>query len=184
MRFVSQHSRFIKTAIKPETIIVQTSRGPTENQTGGVICEWKGGGLTNHEIEEALARFDMRGLAHGRTRQARLSVYDTDVEAAEQGWDSATKREVEEFLVANQDVAYFLCEPVKLAAPWPGYDKIIVTGRRQIEHVVTQIREMVEKGGYDPAAVVEYERQTLARPEVVEALEALSVEPEEELVVA
>ena len=87
-----------------------------------------------------------------------------------------TSDKVEERLLAHQRLDdHILAEKPKVAAPWPSYDS---------EKPAT-IAQKVKDLGFDPEAVISYERENKARSSVIEALEALSADgAEEELVVA
>lgn len=74
-----------------------------------------------------------------------------------------------------------------VAAPWPAYPKLVAGRGRgtSSEFIVEKIVEKVREDEYDPAEVIAFERQNLARPDVIAALEALvEAEPVEPVVAA
>lgn len=114
----------------------------------------------------------------GVTVQQWLSYYDVKQDQLRNGW---TDEEVEEIVRRVDEVAHaaIRCEPPRLKAPWPAYDKLVAQGQRTIDKVAAKIAEKVQEDGYSPHEVVAYERQNLNREQVIAALEAL-LEPVEE----
>lgn len=144
------------------------------------LCEFRPGDLTDWEIDLALDTFKFRGVPEyegGKgipPRQLvlmRVSSFDTAT------IDNPDLRKVvEEKLLATQGIDnHLLAERPKVAAPWPAYDKVHPS----------KIAAKVAEDGYDPKAVIAYERDNKNRQSVIEALEALVTEaPAEELVEA
>jgi hypothetical protein len=112
-----------------------------------------------------------------------LCWYDSRYDQRMRGWTDEERLLIEERLAARPGIR--VVEPVKLAAPWPAYDKLVVHGQRKIEHVVAKIVETVQELEIDPGLVIAYEKQELNRPEVVAAVAAIGApEPDEEELVA
>ena len=162
--------------------------GGTVKPQKGIVCKFQhaGRGLSPWEIDEALDRFDIRGVAVGEDPASRLSFYDTEIWQIHQGWDDQTRKKVEDRLLSGNGFGtdYFLSERPRAQAPWPGYDKLGAQGRRTVEMVAEKIAQMTTDTGVDPEAVLQYERENLNREPVVKAVEALLQVPEPEPLIA
>lgn len=178
-KYVSKYSRFKKTVRKGEQMLVSSATGPTMQVTREpIIALFQQSIVSAKERADAIAHFGFLGVADGEDDPGRrVSAYDTDEAARSGAWDAETKLEVERTLDAGVGHDYYKLEDVRLPAPWPRYDEIVVYGRRTAELCAEKISDTVKMLGLDPAAVAAYERENLNRPEVLEALEA---EPAEE----
>jgi hypothetical protein len=97
-------------------------------------------------------------------RGALVCWYDSLEDQQERGWTDEEREDIEARLHEHPEVVEVHppgAEP--LSPPWPAFD------RQDAEHIA----QKVEEDGYDAGEVLAYERANLARPEVVEALEAL-----------
>src|SRR5262245_22678299 len=135
------------------------------------------GGAFLYENEEAAAlrHFEFRGNTQDIGEAIptnvidRISVFDTDEAALEEGWDADTKKIVEDRLqqYAVEDPQSFLIvisQPI--GPPWPTYDEYEGT----MPDLVTKLVE----DGHDLERVLDYERLFgLQRPEFIEALEEI-----------
>ncbi len=144
--------------------------------------------VTDRDVEFAERVFERGGMVYGRTTEidevtmspliSRLSVFDTDEEAAREGWEGQTltddrgvehdkkeyiERVLSERAVNHQDFRQIEEEPVPM--PWPNY--------LQFEGSLEQLLQKVVDDGYEIGAVLAYERQQGKRPAVIEALERL-----------
>ena len=101
----------------------------------------------------------------------RLSVYDTDFNADQLGWNPELKKRVEDSLLSRQGIDFILAEAPVVPPPWPNYDRLVTGHGRSIEIVARKIVERVEEDGYDVDLVIAYERANANRDEVIVALE-------------
>lgn len=107
-----------------------------------------------------------------------LGWFDTDMAAADVGWPADRKHEYEQKMLRQSGPTSFVpVTPPKPTPPWPTYDALVARGRRSAANVAERIVETIAATGVHPDAVLAYERETLNRPEVVEALEALLATP-------
>lgn len=109
---------------------------------------------------------------------ARVGMLDTDEEAKRQNWTEDEKAFVENALVnaSSNGTEYIICTAPKTAKPWSTYDEFVD------EDAVAKILYTVDLTGADPKAVLRYERENLARADVVEALEIFVEKSEEDVV--
>jgi hypothetical protein len=133
----------------------------------------QGGFLYEAEKEAAERHFSFPGRTQHEDQATpsdvayRLSVYDTEEEAAKNGWDAATKELVEDTfrrkaLTAPESV--MVVEVTPIPAPFPAYD----TYAGDPADLVLKLAE----DGHDLATVLHYERTFgLKRPEIIAALE-------------
>ena len=105
-----------------------------------------------------------------------LSYFDSEAAQHQWNWTDDERRAIEQHLLTCQGVV--LVERPRVAAPWPAYDKLVVQGRRTIDLIVEKIREKVVEDGYDPGAIIAYERENLNRAAVIHAMEALREQPD------
>jgi hypothetical protein len=201
-RYISKYGGYKKTVLKSQRTLVSTPLGPEDREIRtAVIAEFKKGGVTAWEKEQALQHFrmvqpiestdpdhasysitrDAAGMYEGEDLTTRFSYYDTDEQAFFNKWSPEKKVEIEKNLNDQQNSDYFRCDKPKRPAPWPAYDKLVKQGQRTIALVAEKIAAKVTEDGYDPENVIAYETENLNRPEVVDALKKLLVEkvPEE-----
>lgn len=145
----------------------------------------EGAFLYENEEAAALKHFNF----HGNTQDigeaiptdplARLSVFDTDEAAKEEGWDEDTQAEVEAKLreyAAQDPLSFLIVDTTPIPAPFPTYDAY--EGDTQ-----ALIVKLIEDG-HDVEQVLYYERVFGGkRPAVIEALEE-AVEVKQEMVVS
>lgn len=159
----------------------------------GIVADFQhaGRGLSPWEIEEGMARFDIRGTGVGENPAQRLSFFDTEIAAMQKGWDTETREKVEAALMAGMSYGtdYFLSEAPVAAVPYTKY--LLhrkVHGQRKVEHVVADIVAAVETVGIDPAVVVAYESDGRNADQysaaIIAAVQAIGVEPEPEPLIA
>lgn len=169
MRFISKSQRYKRTVRQPEITLIQGPRGPEEKVTrDAIMAVFEQGGATAYERELAKQRFTFLGQYEGEDPMRRLSIYDTDMEASQHGWDATTKTEVEASLLEGQNEYYFLIEDVLLAAPWPSYDN----------QTPKQIIETLAVTGADPESVIAYERENKNRSTLIAQIETSREETE------
>ena len=187
LRFISKYAKYKMPGVHEK--VERMADGSMRQKAPGYMVEFRQGDLTNYERDFARKVFVWKGLptALGGSKELdplddlhRVSSFDTS-------WVPEEFRErVEANLLANTALGqdYVLVEQPVLVAPWPSYDKLTAQGRRTVEMVAEKIAAQVTENGYDVGQVLAYERQTLNRPEVVAALEALSVAPTDDELVA
>jgi len=174
-RYLSQASGFKKTGRHAVNELLTGPNGDYRQlKTPSIICAFQQGGVTEWENKIASQRFGFRGVAEGEDPLRRISVYDTDEEANRRGWSAETKVDVERMLDSGQSADYFRVELPKAPAPWPSYDQTDAL----------RIASMAEAIGVDPQAVLVYERENLAREEVLEQVASLLVSEPDEVIVS
>lgn len=140
--------------------------------THGPVPEWAG--------TIAKERLDFRGMPSDMVPEQFMSSFDSDVSAQLEGWTKEEKEALEHFLLTKADqTQYILVEQPKAGIPWRTYDKIVVHGRRSIEHVAAEIADITEKTGVDPDVVIAYEQENLNRAEVIDAVARITETIEE-----
>lgn len=175
MRFVSKSQEFNREVRKPVYGLIQGPGGPEKHViVDSIMAQFSQGGLTNAEWEQVRERFSFGGLAEGENPRRRVSIYDTDVEAAINDWDVDTKSQVEQNLLEGQSEWYFLLEEIKADKPWPSYDA----------QTPKQILETVAVTGANIEAVIAYERENKNRVTLVTELKSLIATEEPEPLVA
>lgn len=137
-----------------------------------VFAEFSKGGVPEWAVREAEKRFKMNGKPYELTTAQYLSHYDSIVDQQVRGWTDEERKLIEAKLRADGQVVEI--EFPKAKAPWPAYSKLVVHGRRTLDHVVEQIVTKVKEMEFDPDEVIRYERENLNRPEVIDALEKLT----------
>ena len=153
-------------------------------------ARFRQGGVPEWAIQVGLEKLQFYGLPEGLLPQQQMSIFDSQQDQQTWGWTDEERVDLENFMLARMGIEtndYMLAEKTPPTPPWPSYPKLKVTARRTIGQVVAKIVETVLDGGYDPVAVAQYERITLERPEVIEALEEMQPaeqeEPEEEAII-
>ena len=148
-----------------------------------VFAQFERGGAPEWAIPIAEKKFKMAGkpshFENGAPYPSSLFLwtYDSDIDQKQRGWTDEERADIEAKLRSEVKVVEIT---QALAAPWPKYDGIIVTGRRTIDHVVQQIVAGIETTGVAPADVLLYERAKLNRPEVIAAVQAIGAPTEDE----
>lgn len=158
-RYISRAGAFKKGVVKSIVRNVTDKYGAVSQVEEGkpIIAIFKRGGATPREAQIALERFTIKGLADGENPVRRLSIYDTDEEAREQGWDDELKAQVEEALNKGQNQDYFRIEADKAPKPWPSYDETP-------EESIVDIANVV---GVSLEDVLVYEKENQNRESVV-----------------
>lgn len=184
LTFLSKSAKYQIGAIKEKTLPL--ADGTRQLLEPGYIVQFRRmRALQPWEEDLARATFQFRGT---NTTEDEVTLIDPvlqRVSVFETGWVPEEIRDrVEKILLEHPQRGhdFVLAERPKLTPPWPRYDDLTAQGRRTVEMVAEKIVEKVRDDGYDPVQVAEYERQTLNRPEVLEALERLA-NPEAEPVV-
>lgn len=179
MRFLSSVASFGMQVRRERTMTL--ADGQMQVLQEGVYIKFRQGDVTAHEVEEAKQRLPLRGFKQEQDEVtevspiSRLSSFDTDLEAIEQGWDAETKALVESELMkrANETSFVIYVEPTPVDAPWPKYDEFVGTTEELLEKLATD--------GISLSDTIRYERQHANRPALIEALEqALAVQEAED----
>lgn len=185
MLFVSRATHF-SVGIR-STVDLQTHNNTGVPVRQGLIVDFRPGGIPEWAKQQAAEVFGHQpGLAHDEDPTWRYSMLDTNAEAFIRGWDDATRAEVEDKLLRNPNNGndYVLVDKPRLKPPWPNYDQLVPRGKRTMENVAQQIASKVHADGYDRDYVIAYESENQNRREVIVALQAEVVEPEEDLIEA
>lgn len=171
MRFASKSPGFNRTVQQPLFDRVRGDSGETEMvcTRPWIMAQFVQMGITAFEKAQVAARLKFAGLGDGEDPMRRVSMYDTETAADTEAWDAETRARVEKSLLEGQSSWYFLLEEERQPKPWPRYDEI---------RSAQKIAETVLAQGYDPEAVIAYEREHKNREAVITALEEVSVEPE------
>ena len=175
MRFASKSQEYNREVIKPIFTLIQGPAGPEQHATRAPhLAQFVQSGLTAHEREQVRARFTFNGQYEGEDPMRRVSIYDTDQEAALHGWDAETKAAVEQNLLEGQNEWYFKLEERRAGKPWPSYDS----------QTPKQILDTAALIGADVEGVIAYERENKNRSTLVAELEAKLIGDPEPLVAA
>jgi hypothetical protein len=110
-----------------------------------------------------------RGIGLNEDPLGRVGTFDTKEAQKEYGWDDETRAMVERILDEGSGNLYVRADYPAATAPWPNYDQV----KGDAEAVAETIGRKVDEDGYDPAVVLEYERQNKNRDSVVAVLEIL-----------
>lgn len=180
--FMSEKQKDV--SVRPMKKVFSQATGLQTGLERRVFAEFHKGGIPEWAMELAVDRFPMNGKPLDLPARMYLCAYDSEVAQQEHQWSDEERAMIEAKLRAQADVIEIL--PPQTETPWPNYDKIVVHGRRKIEHVVEKVLEGIETTGVSKDQVLAYERQNLNREEVLAAVEAHDKvsEPEEELVEA
>lgn len=194
VRAISVKSGYRLIAVHEESEVL--ADGSRRRLKPGVVCEFQQGslyGITNWELEAARRSFKFTGATEEEFTHepidpiTRLSSFDTDIAAEQQGWTEETKRRVEEALRSNVDGGkpdgYIIVEKPKMKPPWPRYDELVPQGQRTLAHVGRAIAEKVVELGLDPDDVAVYERSNRNRAEVLACLAEIGEPAPDEIVV-
>lgn len=169
MRFVSKH-RGYKMGIRPAAIGGYTPHGEPILTSRELIAEFRPGGLSRWEIDQALAHWNhFPGLAEGENPVLRLSWFDSDFSQRVHGWTDEEREAVEQKLLGEPNIGsdYIVIVPEKAQKPWGSYDKLSAP---------KQIVSLMIETGTDPEVVLRYERENGKRQEVLDAVEAAAAE--------
>ena len=152
----------------PEEREVVTERGkPVEKvRSRGTFVRFVTGGITDDELSQALVRWKgPHGTVSDADPKLYFSVYDSDLAAAIGRWDEETKAKVEEVLLDREGLDYIRLVEAAPARPWPSYDEM---------EDAEKIAWTAETTGTLELALA-YEKATLQRPGVIDALEGVKV---------
>lgn len=148
--------------------------------TKGLEAKFEPRGVKPHEIEEASRRLHFKGIPEDKdTRRdvspvPRLSLFDSEVAAKRLRWTEEEHELVVQTLRESdrngQDFVEVL--PVKVPAPWAGYDNLNDADR--IAELALETETV--------AAALAYERDNQKREDVLEALTGLLETVEQEIV--
>jgi len=137
---------------------------------------------TDEDTAVAMAHLQFRGLPifeDGREIGPfyRISVFDSEVARLQNGWTEEDEALVVETLRTSGPIGSMYVEVVAAKAdkPWNGYDDI-----KEADRIV----ELAVGISADLQKVVQYERENLARPEVIAALDAAIAEAGEQITVS
>lgn len=184
MLFMAPSSAGQVFAIKEKYRWVDGQRELVEN--GFIVRFRRDREVEPHVYEQARATFNWSGMGLHRDGMTPLDpIRDLGhigfFDSAEAPEEIRTR--VEQILLNSADYGrgYVLVDSPNFTPPWPNYDEIVVSDTRSIEQVAEQISGMTEAQGHNPIDVHLYERNTLGRPEVLEALLALANPQSEEI---
>lgn len=171
MRFVAQYANYV-VGITPGH--KKFTEYGVDVVDPSIEAEFDRNGWTQHDFETAMLSFKFRGTQQYEDEAtpvspvARLSVYDTDLVAVQEGWDEDTKIKVEQRLLSSQGLGrdYVLVTEMALDPPWPSYD--LFEGKPQV--LVEQALAL----GFDLEEVIAYESSKWGqqREDVLAALTA------------
>lgn len=195
MRFLSHSPKFQVQIIEPRVRFTQYGDRVVDRE--GYVAVFTPDDVTQADVEFAEREFEKGGLLNGRTVMRdevtptplinRLSVFDTDEQAARENWAGLTyedprgnvhdfKTYVENFL-AQRAINHGDFRQVTVAlieAPWPTY--------LQFNGTLDGLLQKIVEDGYDPGRVLAFERQlSPQRPNVIAALEQLAASQQAEM---
>jgi hypothetical protein len=137
---------------------------------------------TDEDTTLAKSAFDFRGLPIYESGQPvdptyRISVFDSEVAAMQNGWSEEDEKLVVDTLRNNGPIGQMYVEviPVPAEKPWNGYDEL--TDADRIVELATGI-------GADLTQVAAYESENLNRELVMDALQAALAEADETIIVS
>lgn len=135
---------------------------------------------TDEDIAVALSTFVFRGMPIYENGQEvrphyRISVFDTDVAALQQGWTDEDKALVEYALRDKAGQTHVEVIPVAADKPWNRYDEMTDADR---------IVELAVDFGADLTKVLQYEVENQNRADVKEALTAALNAADETIIVS
>lgn len=171
MRFVAQFANYVISITPGRKRFTEYGVDVVEPP---IEAEFDANDWVQRDYETAILSFKFRGIqqyedeATPVSPAARVSVYDTDVEAEKNGWDDETKTIVEQRMLNSSAHGrdYVLVSELALDPPWPSYD--LFDGKPEA------LAEQVLMLGYDPEEVIAYESSKWGqqRESVVSALQA------------
>lgn len=187
MLVVSKANRYSFVAI--HTVDRDRHQNTGEDVQVGVQLDFRPFGLPQWAKEQAAEQMGYpKGMGHDEDPSQWFGMFDTEVANKIYNWTPVQKAKVEKRLLESHSngIDYVIVEKPKRKPPWPSYGKLKSQGKRTPEMVAQTIADKVAEDGYDPEAVMQYEIENLARPEVISALQSIITPPvvEEELVEA
>lgn len=178
-RFVSQHRNYRHgvRAHLPERMGVNGVMLPAVPELEAVFTTDL---RTDEDLALALSRFAFRGVPIYENGQPanislRISVFDSEIAARQNGWSDEDEQYVIDVLrgSSHNGAAFIEVVPASAIKPWNGYDEVAD---------VSRIVELAVAIDADLRAVLQYERENQARPDVEYALQR-AIEAEEETVI-
>jgi hypothetical protein len=154
VRFVSQFTNYV---INIQAAVKRVGDFGVEILRPDILAEFRPHDWTQRDLETAIASFQFKGSYQHEDEATpvhpayRLSTYDTDELAIEEGWDSETKELIEQRLLTSKGFGrdYVLVQELAMAAPWPSYDEFAGSA----EELAMQVLDL----GYSPEEVIAYE---------------------------
>lgn len=172
MRCISPYPRYsIQVFEGKERVAIDDKSGVAYSYTieKPVIANFQQGGLLEHEIEWALTKFNYAGLAEGVNPLTRVATFDTETYAIQNSLSeeelAAVDARLRHLAELNPSEFVVVDQPAALK-PWESYDE-------QSAEDVIFTRNLIDAS---PEKVRLYEIEHQARPEVIEAMEALELE--------
>jgi len=170
MRFVSKYAKYMVNVRGP--VVEYYATGQSKEIQRALVAAFDVALVDGEERALARQHFSFNGFAQEADMvtivepDARISAYDTRLAQTEQGWTDEERELVEQVLTENarrlpEDL--ILVEEVRLAPPWPTYDRFPGDAK--------QLLRKVEEDGYSFDDVLAYERENENRPEVIDLLE-------------
>ena len=169
MRYVSHIRKFGVQIVEPRVHITQYGDRVVDRE--GYTALFNQNDLTDRDKEVAEQTFEFRGLTTMIDEVTptplldRISVFDTDEEAARGKWQPEFKLKVEERLAEINlwDPEFTEVFALKVPPPWPNYMDWSGSLEQLIATLVMQ--------GHNLYEVIEFERQTGHRQAVIDALQ-------------
>lgn len=171
MRFISPHPRYSIQIQEAEEQLTATGRVVVTRKP--TIANFVQGGLSPWEVEAALETFVFRGLPEGVKPTNRMAYFDTETISRDPS--NPVRVEVEKRLMEADDYGrdFIMVEKPRRRPPWPNYDRY-----KDPVKIAAQVVSLGFTEGPLLDEVVAYEYENLRRPEVLEALEELRVNPD------
>ena len=168
MRAISPHSEFAVWLVEPAQKLLtdpRTGSAHYEVVDKGHQAQFSVQGLMDHEVEEALSKFNYSGLPEGVSPLARTSVFDTEayVQAFPENERDALivqlDQRLEDYCERKPSIAFVVPQP-EAPKPWPSYDTMPVEDILEFQKVL-QI---------SPSKIRLYELENKDRIEIVGAM--------------
>lgn len=187
MRFASRYGRMV---VEVQRLIAEEyATGGSKVLQQAILARFEPGSLQPFERELVLARWQFNGSYQEMDEVTiippdyRIGVYDTTVQQEQNQWTDEMRQKVEKTLLDLQKTEDVLALPkTTVPAPWPAYDSF--------QGTVRQLLKKLDEDGHDPHDVLTYERASLNRQAVIDALQSRidgfepDEQPKEEEVVA
>lgn len=189
MRFASRYGRMV---VEVQRLIAEEyATGGTKVLQQAVLARFEPGDLQPFERELVFAHWS--GKFNGAYQEMdevtivqpdyRIGVYDTTRQQETNQWTDELRLKVEQRLLDEQKSGDVIALPkTTVPAPWPAYDSF--------QGTVRQLLKKLDEDGHDPHDVLTYERASLNRQAVIDALQSSidgfepDEQPKEEEVVA